>query len=380
MSNKKNNNNNKKYSVNDLISKASDALNKLQPDLASKFYQKALEIEPSNTNLMDALADVQLQLGQTYEALDLLTKSTTIAPNENPYKWMFLAQLQNGINALESYNKGITLLNLSMTNDLDVINDVEKVRFYKKQISKAFCSIAELYLTDLCYEDEAETKCEEAIIKAMTIDTTSLDAQQAMANLRFSQNRSLEACNIMEIVYGKVKESIDKVNARTIIDEITSNEDDNFDDSLEPEFCIATAKLLIECAAVNSIFAEYAITLISDLLLHDDENIELWYMMGVAALGSKPVDVEVAKNHLEHAKMMIEDIKMEAERCNEEFSYEEQYILIIEHLKILEDYTLERNEDENNEDNMKLEEGDDNILEEDEEWSTCDENENEDED
>jgi hypothetical protein len=293
---------------------------------------------------------------------------------------MFLAQLQNGMNAIESYNKGISLLNLSITSDIDVIGDEEKLRFYKKQISKAYCSIAELYLTDLCYEDEAETKCEEAITQAMTIDSTSLDAQQAMANLRFSQNRSLEACNIMEIVYGKVKESIDKVNARTVIDEITSNDDDNFDDSLEPEFCIATAKLLIECAAVNSKFAEYAITLISDLLLHDDENIELWYMMGVAALGSKPVDIEVAKIHLEHAKMMIEKIKMESEKSNEVFPYEEQYVLIIEHLKILEDYiksnpntTLERNEYENNEDNMKLEE--DNFVEEDEEWSTCDESE-----
>ena len=197
------------FTVDDLISKANDALNKLQPDLACKFYQKALQMEPQNTNIMDALADVLIQLGQSSEALNLLTQSTLIAPNENPYKWMFLAQLQTGIDAMESYNRGIILLT-SVTNDPDINNVEGKLEFYNKQISKAYCSIAELYLTDLCYEEGAENKCEEAIIKALAINSTSLDAHQAMASLRFSQNRSLDACNIMEKVYTTVKESIDK--------------------------------------------------------------------------------------------------------------------------------------------------------------------------
>lgn len=48
----------------------------------------------------------------------------------------------------------------------------------KKQIAKAHCSIGELYLTDLCYEEDAEVKCEEAINLAIAADAKSLDGQQ----------------------------------------------------------------------------------------------------------------------------------------------------------------------------------------------------------
>ena len=50
----------------------------------------------------------------------------------------------------------------------------------KKQIAKAHCSIGELYLTDLCYDDDAEKKCEEAINLAIAADADSLDGQQGM--------------------------------------------------------------------------------------------------------------------------------------------------------------------------------------------------------
>ena len=39
----------------------------------------------------------------------------------------------------------------------------------------------------------------------------------------------------------------------------------------------------------------------------DDENIELWYLVGVASLSMQPSpDYESARYHLEHAKEMIE--------------------------------------------------------------------------
>lgn len=48
----------------------------------------------------------------------------------------------------------------------------------KKHLAKAHCSVSELYLTDLCYEDDAETKCEEAINRAIAADAETLDGQQ----------------------------------------------------------------------------------------------------------------------------------------------------------------------------------------------------------
>ena len=44
------------------------------------------------------------------------------------------------------------------------------------------------------------------------------------------------------------------------------------------------------------------------LLLEDDENVELWYMMGVAALTKDPADVESARFHLDRTKEMLDEL------------------------------------------------------------------------
>lgn len=58
--------------VEDLIEQANNALNKFQPELAAKFYKRAIEMSPNETNLMDAYADVLLQLGEVKEAYELV--------------------------------------------------------------------------------------------------------------------------------------------------------------------------------------------------------------------------------------------------------------------------------------------------------------------
>lgn len=52
----------------------------------------------------------------------------------------------------------------------------------KSQVAKAYCSIGELYLTDLCYEDDAETRCEQAINNAVAADKDCLDGQQGIVH------------------------------------------------------------------------------------------------------------------------------------------------------------------------------------------------------
>jgi hypothetical protein len=80
----------------------------------------------------------------------------------------------------------------------------------RRQQSAAFCTIAELYLTDLCYEEDAEQQCEEAIQAAMKIiDPTDgeplADSLQTMASLRLSQRRTKEAATTVLKAYQKMK-------------------------------------------------------------------------------------------------------------------------------------------------------------------------------
>lgn len=113
---------NKVFTVEQLLDQANVAMSSMQLELAEKFYCRALVMSPDDTNIMDALSDVYLQLGEMENALHLLVKSTSMAPRENPYKWMFLGQLQNGLDSVESYRTGISIL-------VELLDTADKVLF-----------------------------------------------------------------------------------------------------------------------------------------------------------------------------------------------------------------------------------------------------------
>lgn len=92
-------------------------------------------------------------------------------------------------------------------------------------MAKAFCSIAELYLTDLCFEEEADVKAEEAIKKSLEVFPDLLDALQTLASIRLSQNRKREACELLSQVYTKVSEIREIIENRNIADEFTKELD-----------------------------------------------------------------------------------------------------------------------------------------------------------
>ena len=145
-------------------------------------------------------------------------------------------------------------------------------------------------------------------------------------------------------------------------------------------------------------------SLIEGLLLEDDENVELWYMMGVAALSKDPADVESARFHLDHAKQMLDELIVQFQAtggpvevyitiCSayvctftknnivlymymQAFPFADQYCLLEEHLRIL----VEKEKllpapaagDAMDDDAGMIVED----LEEEEEWSSCDEDDN----
>lgn len=45
-----------------------------------------------------------------------------------------------------------------------------------RQVSSAHASIAELYMTDLCDEPNAEQHCESSLKDALAVDNTNVDA------------------------------------------------------------------------------------------------------------------------------------------------------------------------------------------------------------
>ncbi len=103
-----------------LIEQGNVALSNMEVELAEKFFSRALSMAPQDTNIMDALADVQIQLGESDKAVQLLLQSTSIAPSVNPFKWLFLGQLQSEAESVKSYRTGIELLTSLLNSESEV--------------------------------------------------------------------------------------------------------------------------------------------------------------------------------------------------------------------------------------------------------------------
>ena len=126
----------------------------------------------------------------------LFEKSAEIAPNTGANKWLYLAQLQEREEALQSFTKGIELLQAELESrkvrvalyliiNAQTYSSSNLMRYYLQsqglgqdeestailnQLCSAYCSIAELYLTDLCYEENAENHCQDALTDAQKYD------------------------------------------------------------------------------------------------------------------------------------------------------------------------------------------------------------------
>jgi predicted Zn-dependent protease len=96
--------------VSKLVEQGQLALDKAEPELALKFFERAHSLSSSDTSIMDSLADVLLQLNEPDRAVELLTRSIELEPNSNPCKYLYLAQIQTCHEALASYQTGISIL------------------------------------------------------------------------------------------------------------------------------------------------------------------------------------------------------------------------------------------------------------------------------
>lgn len=82
-----------------------------------------------------------------------------------------------------------------------------------KQIASAYASLADLYMTDLCDEPNAEEKCEESLKAALEKDSENIDALQSLGNLRMIRNKDDEAKIHLGRVYKQIMQIKDRENA-----------------------------------------------------------------------------------------------------------------------------------------------------------------------
>ena len=204
--------------------------------------------------------------------------------------YLSLGQIHSGAESLAYTERGITLIQ-------SLLQDQQKSEQERQELaislSSAYCSMAELYMTDLCFEHDAEQKCEEYARLACEADPGNPEAYQCLASLRLTQQRIDDG-----------REMLQKSLSLWMPLEPESSMDAEMEVERRPmpvySSRLTLAKMLLEVKAY-----EWCLMVLKTIQQENDENMELWYLYAMAywLLGS---DTLLAQHYCEENESSVE--------------------------------------------------------------------------
>jgi len=272
------------YTVADLLPKIQANIETLEYDTAYTFCKRALELEPTNVPILELTGFVEVELGDLWGAKEHYVKAVELQPETGFEKYMCLGQLSSELDAIRCFQKGVEIMEKEK-KALDPTSDQAKA--IGNKIASALCSMTEIYITDCCFEPDAEEKCEQYLNAAQEADPNCPEVYQMLASVRLSQVRNDEARAALE---HSVRLWIDK----------------NPDDPIIPIYDtrLALVKLLLEL----HLYAE-AFNVLEGLQKENDQSVDLWYLWGWSyyCLGEETsLPDEERRQHWEDARDCLE--------------------------------------------------------------------------
>ncbi|KYK55498.1 hypothetical protein DCS_07461 [Drechmeria coniospora] len=197
-----------------------------------------------------------------------------------PEKFLLLAQLseEGGQDSVRWFDRGASTLRKQIQDLTDLASRTaeQQTSLEEKQqkLGGVLCAVAEVYMTDLSWEEDAESRCEALVTEAMMIAPSSPETWQTVANVRISQERLEEA-------KGALKRSLELWQSLPP------------EHPMIPEFAtrVGLARLLLETGMEDE-----ALKVLERLVTDDDQSVESWYLGGwcLYMAGEKQRDAGVA--------------------------------------------------------------------------------------
>ncbi|GAA5985824.1 hypothetical protein JCM5350_006900 [Sporobolomyces pararoseus] len=223
---------------------------------------------------LEILGTVELELGEVEEAREHFIASIELAsalPDPSPAPHLYLAQLSatpqeslthfaNALTIFQAKLEQIEKAKLGGDGGAGSQDDLEDEGELRRSASRALVGMTELYLTDLCFEEDAEQKCEQYLKQASEIDPSDPEVYQTLASVRLSQQRESDA-----------KEAADKGYS------LWKNLENNSPFYPPPSARLSCAKLFLELSQHVP-----ALEILQTLEGEDDEDSETWYLSGWA--------------------------------------------------------------------------------------------------
>ncbi|KAG0056864.1 hypothetical protein BGZ83_003158 [Gryganskiella cystojenkinii] len=277
------------YGVNDLLVQANQAVDRFEFELAHQFAMRALQMEPQNLNALEAAGSIEVELELFNEAKQHFLESVKIQPNTGYSKFMYLGQMSEQLEAISYFQQGV---NLMLAERVAMVKDLTRGSDYlslSNKISSALCSMTDIYLTDCCFEPNAESQCETYLAQAVQIEPVTPEVYQTLASVRLSQQRVDEAKAAL---------------AQGLAIWLGSDPTDEEGPTPDYETRLALVKLLLETAMYDEAF-----TVLNGLIEENDQVPDTLYLFGWANYiaaeevdESSPTADEERKEQLENAR------------------------------------------------------------------------------
>ncbi|KAF2637947.1 TPR-like protein [Massarina eburnea CBS 473.64] len=263
-----------KVSPEALLIQAATFLQESQPEDALVAARRALNLlqptsEPTLAVLpaLNLLGEINVELGDIDSAREAFQAAIALdqeGENDGAEKFLWLAQLneEGGAESVQWFEKGVEVLKREvdgLEGKLAKKTEITEALEEKKQkIATALCGIAEVYMTDLSWEEEAESRCEAAVTEALLVAPESPEPLQTLASIRLSQVRVDDA-----------KSALTR--------SISLWKDVDPDDTKVPDYStrISLSRLLMEAGMEDE-----AIEVLERLIGENDGSVDAWYLGG----------------------------------------------------------------------------------------------------
>ncbi|KAF8952919.1 hypothetical protein BGZ52_003043 [Haplosporangium bisporale] len=283
------------YTVSDLLSQAQQAVDRFEFELALQFAVRALQLDNKSVPALDAAGSIEMELQLYNEAKEHFLESVRIQPNNGYSKFMYLGQLSEQLEAIEYFQQGVNLMVAERAAmPVDMTSGSAYLSLASK-ISSALCSMTDIYLTDCCFEPNAESQCETYLAQALQIEPITPEVYQTLASVRLSQQRVDEA-----------KAALAQGLA------IWLGSDPTAEDGPTPDYetRLALVKLLLETAMYDEAF-----TVLNGLIEENDQVPDTLYLFGWANyIAAEEVD-EKAPNADEERREQLENAREALNAC-----------------------------------------------------------------
>ncbi|KAK1757585.1 hypothetical protein QBC47DRAFT_160855 [Echria macrotheca] len=227
---------------------------------------------------LSLLGQTHIELGDVDKAREFFTAAVKVdedgeLPEDvggGPEKFLWLAQLseEGGKDSVSWFERGAAALRTQIQTLTDKLDSLPRTRDQqeavvvekRRKLAETLCAVAEVYMTDLSWEEDAEQRCEALITEATMLAPELPDTWQTVANVRISQSREEEA-----------REALKRSLSLWV--------DLPPDDPAVPPFPtqVGLVRLLVEVG-----MEERAIDVAERLVGEDDHSVEAWYLGGYA--------------------------------------------------------------------------------------------------